>query len=762
MNDAVHTRFPKMTATLDNFSKWQMTSGVNAWFSRAAMAKQNVYRWIDVTNDLAGAQAELVKVTSKNTGAEARRSIEAYVKKVNPSTAGELNREEAFLKGQVFVSGILNAFMEAATVVLRGAAYIVGGKAALQTIKGYEDTFKKERLAVALNIDTNKQADVINKQLASMSSAYYKPILNGREGIAGIFDPLDATYQDTLHKLAAQTTESAQYMVEVWSRAVDEIQAQLNSLDMQSAALDAVIRPFDVAIQRQQAKDVPFTAFLDQMERGLDRSLVPYQDAVDQASNDMTLFNASVAESEMALEQQGRALDAAGRSLDAWERQLDAVIRPLDVVIQKMEAQYTIFSIPLLRQQRVMQRALDQQSKDLDNVKKKHEEENNLLKDQIDLAQKLLDFDKEKLDVLKWETFIENTKNKILRQETSARELTLKSQTLVQQDKVDQEEEALKAMKDQLDNQQKLQALQEAAAEKQIEAAQLQIDAIQMTLDAENDKLTFAKEERELALAAQVDQRIALDDKRSALQIAQEELSVAQANIADQRTFYQNKVTMAQAAYDVERVNQSEGRKFIANSRQAMSDRMANLEDQKKIAEAMQTEDRIAIEDKKLALNAQLKIMQLMQKNAEDTATAQKKSDDDRQAAWDKFQTSLENFGTIVKTASQDALKTLQEGLTAGGLGALMAPLKYLGDFWGKLVSGLSNQAPSAPAPTGNPVSGSLNPQVPASYGSNSNTTIINNITNQGTSVNMDASYSGSPSRRSVLSDLSLAAQLIY
>jgi len=244
----------------------------------------------------------------------------------------------------------------------------------------------------------------------------------------------------------------------------------------------------------------------------------------------------------------GESLEEIGRQLNyvsSQVRLLDDELRPFEETLQRAEAAASLIVIPLQRQLRALQKNLKEQQKIVEEVKKRHAEENKALEEAIRLAELRLEKDRERLQNLDWELFIEQTKNKIWKQETSARELALKTEKLIMQDSVEQQEIALERMKEQLEEQKKRQELEVEAAEKQIEAAEAMIDAVQMQIDAAQEVVTYAQEELELRRAMQVEQRIAIDNQRRVLELAQEAMQRQKDELSYQQELLKEKEQLA-------------------------------------------------------------------------------------------------------------------------------------------------------------------------------------------------------------------------
>jgi len=204
------------------------------------------------------------------------------------------------------------------------------------------------------------------------------------------------------------------------------------------------------------------------------------------------------------------------------ERALDQELRPFEETLTRAEAKARLLSIPLERQRRAIEKNVKAQQKQLDQLRKQHEEQNKALEDAIERAEKQLEKDQERLKILDWELFIEQTKNKIRKQETSGRELALKTEKLLVEDSVEQQQEALDRMREQLDNQKKQQELVEEAAQKQIDAANAQMEAIDEQLEAIQEEVTYAQEELDIRKAMQTEQRIAIENQRRMVELMQE------------------------------------------------------------------------------------------------------------------------------------------------------------------------------------------------------------------------------------------------
>ena len=195
------------------------------------------------------------------------------------------------------------------------------------------------------------------------------------------------------------------------------------------------------------------------------------------------------------------------------ELELDKLLYPIQDNLFLLRAQADLASIPLERNRRILQRQLDH----LEDI---HDIERDRLRELIasltlqrDLIRDLLQDDRDKLDLIEHELFMENLRNKILRRAVSARELELRSQAEVQRDQVaargeelDAAKEQIKAEKERLDQIEKNFAAQERVIEQQIKA----LDKI---IQIHEDRVRWQEEELDLAKARQAIDRLRIQQE---------------------------------------------------------------------------------------------------------------------------------------------------------------------------------------------------------------------------------------------------------
>ncbi len=299
----------------------------------------------------------------------------------------------------------------------------------------------------------------------------------------------------------------------------------------------------NVALKARGLQDALFgvnqTLFqLSQQSRELDRALYPLEDALTLAEARFTVINAHIQSQLRDVNKEYRQLSkesaaataTANRGLEEMQRllfrigqdmfklrwalgDLDMALWPLQDSLRRVEAQVALIVIPLQRQLRVLERY----RKDLEEVSKVEEKRRNdlidMYKEQVDALRELLELDRKRLDFINQELFVENLRNTILRRETSARALSLRSQEMAQQDIIARRNEELQAAQDALKLQQEiLKAIQEASRA-QMDALDAQIRALNRVIELEEEKALWAREDLQMAEARQIEERLGLESQ---------------------------------------------------------------------------------------------------------------------------------------------------------------------------------------------------------------------------------------------------------
>lgn len=223
-----------------------------------------------------------------------------------------------------------------------------------------------------------------------------------------------------------------------------------------------------------------------------------------------------------ASEGAARGLESALRAVEQRIWAMDDALQPFKDSLRRIEAQVALTTIPWereLRQLRWLREDLAQMAEDeeerldafLDGLAKQREE-----------MERLLDLDRERLELIDHQLFIENLRNKIIGREGSLRALTLRSQRMAQEDVVAAREQEVKAAREQEQlEKDRVEALKDAA-DQQLAALDRQISVLQRMVDMEEEKVTRAREDLQIAEAHQVEERIAAEAEQRHLQRAQQ------------------------------------------------------------------------------------------------------------------------------------------------------------------------------------------------------------------------------------------------
>lgn len=197
-------------------------------------------------------------------------------------------------------------------------------------------------------------------------------------------------------------------------------------------------------------------------------------------------------------------------ALDNQTFALDKVLWPFEDALTRAKAAADLVTIPLLRQQRILQKQLDLLKKAEDAEQRRAEAAIKALEKQVDLMQQMIDADRERLAIIDHEIFIEQIRNKILGQVTSAKLITMKSASRILTDQVAQEELSLKKTQAIVDAEKTRWEERQAALQAQQQIIQDQIDQLEELIQLELDKVTYAEDELALRKAIQVEYRLAI------------------------------------------------------------------------------------------------------------------------------------------------------------------------------------------------------------------------------------------------------------
>lgn len=226
------------------------------------------------------------------------------------------------------------------------------------------------------------------------------------------------------------------------------------------------------------------------------------------------------------------ALFIISQDLFELESQLLGLERALDPLRDSLfliEEKAKLIIIPLERERRELARQLDVLNDIADAEEKRRKAQIDFFKERIEAAEKLLKFERERLDLIDHELFIEQIRNKITGQAATIRSLALTSQLRLQKDVVARAEERIRKMREELEEREKTAKVQKELFDKQIEALELQIKAIDRLVEVEEERIKFAQEELELAQALQAEERLLIRQRQRALEDQQRILQ----NMAD-------------------------------------------------------------------------------------------------------------------------------------------------------------------------------------------------------------------------------------
>uniref|UniRef100_A0A6M3J1V0 Putative tail protein n=1 Tax=viral metagenome TaxID=1070528 RepID=A0A6M3J1V0_9ZZZZ len=200
--------------------------------------------------------------------------------------------------------------------------------------------------------------------------------------------------------------------------------------------------------------------------------------------------------------------------IETGEFTLDKALWPLEDQLTRVRAAADLVTIPLERQRRVLQAQLEDVQALAEAQRHAAEARLRELEQQTAMFQELVDADRGRLEVMQHEIFMEQMRNRILGQVTSARLITLRSAALVQADKVSQEEAGLKASQEaEKLEKQGLQTLV-TAAEAQQAIMEEHISRLTTLINLELERVTYAEEEIRLLQATQVESRLAALEER--------------------------------------------------------------------------------------------------------------------------------------------------------------------------------------------------------------------------------------------------------
>ena len=214
------------------------------------------------------------------------------------------------------------------------------------------------------------------------------------------------------------------------------------------------------------------------------------------------------------LEQAAWKIEDALFNIETKILALDKALYPLKDSLTLIEAAAKLVTIPLERQRRVLQRQLEDLKEARDLQMEEAEARIKILEAQRDALRQLVDMDKERVEVIDHELFMETLRNKILGRAVSARKLVLESQRRLAQDQLDRDSLSVDAKEKELDAEKKRLALLKDLWEKQIVAAEKQLKVLERAIAFEEEKVQYAREELEMAEARQAKDRLALEQQK--------------------------------------------------------------------------------------------------------------------------------------------------------------------------------------------------------------------------------------------------------
>jgi len=210
-------------------------------------------------------------------------------------------------------------------------------------------------------------------------------------------------------------------------------------------------------------------------------------------------------------------------------RDLDRPLWPIEDELDRIAAKIAPIVIPIQRANRTLQRQLNDIKTLYDEEKERAERLKAELTDQVEIMKELLDLDKDRLKSIQQDIFMEELRNKILKQKTSGYLLELKSAAAAEQDKIALRQKEIEAINEVKDAQKEVENETLKAYELQISAIEKQIASNERSIELQQELVTYQQEELELARAAQIEDRIrqaqterALTDKQTALQREEE------------------------------------------------------------------------------------------------------------------------------------------------------------------------------------------------------------------------------------------------
>jgi len=392
-------------------------------------------------------------------------------------------------------------------------------------------------------------------------------------------------------------------------RALEGVTDALFELDNQLHALDAALWPFEDALTRIKAQSDLIIIPLERQQRvlerqldavnkmadALDRALQPYEDALTRVEAKANLITIPLLRQQRILQQ---LVDTITRQLS----ELDKALWPFEDELTRVRAAADLITIPLQRQERILQRQVDAIRRVEEAEQRRAEAAIKALQDQADLMQLIIDADRERLEVIDHEIFMEKIRNQILGRVASAKLITMKSSSRVLTDQVDQEELALKKTQDLVTAEQKRWDERQAALEAQQQVIQDQIDQLREMIQLELDKVTYAQEELTLRQAIQVEARLALLEQQRLLQYQIDQLQVIIQLEADKVTYAQEELALQQAMQVEARLAVLAQQQLLQDqidrlkeTIQLQKDKITYVEEELALRQAAQVEERLAI-----------------------------------------------------------------------------------------------------------------------------------------------------------------------
>lgn len=260
------------------------------------------------------------------------------------------------------------------------------------------------------------------------------------------------------------------------------------------------------------------TIWAEEAEERLDKLITKHENAANAAIRSIELLQRPLQARLYEIERGVSNLSELFYQLRQATRGLDRELWPYEDTLERIQARILPITVPLERANRVLQRQLEDLNVQREREKERVEALKDALDEQIKALKELLQIDQDRLEAVQHNIFMEQLRNRILRQTSSARLLELRGQEAIERDAVARRQKELDAIEKRKKAEEDSIKKGKTALELQIEALEQKIATNDRQIALQEESVHYQREELELAKAAQVEARLRLQMEERMLQ----------------------------------------------------------------------------------------------------------------------------------------------------------------------------------------------------------------------------------------------------